>query len=201
MLSAVSTSIGNWKQTQAAQVYQSEFCFVTWYFYHWIWFLRSCTSALVVALQYFELLGCVLCTSIICFLFASVSVSAHRHPQVWKSGVSYMLFGSVGKTDSVSRVLEGGFGMRRSSSGIYPSPCLFCPLLPLHSPRLLSFSYFSPFLLPPLPWPQWVLRRCSVPKWDCFSLLLWSLSPSPELTLKKKIKPHCWVTHSNNCCF
>lgn len=59
-------------------------------------------------------------------------------------GVVYpMLLVSVSKTDSVSRVLEGGFGMRgRSCSGTYPSPCLSSLVPPF--PSLAFFLSFFP---------------------------------------------------------
>lgn len=94
-----------------------------------------------------------------------------------------VLFGSVSRTDSASRVLEGGFGMRRrSSSGSYPSPCLSSA-----APSFPSLSLFSPLISPSSSpttsgSPQEVQR--SKMGWF-FPPLFFFFSPSPELTLKK----------------
>lgn len=104
-----------------------------------------------------------------CFLFGTVSVSAHSHPHVWKSCILYVIWFCqqywLGEPCPEGWIWE----RRRSCSGAYPSPCLSSPA-PLF-PSLAFFPLFFkiPFLLPPLPRPQGVLRRCRVPKWDDFS--------------------------------
>lgn len=101
---------------------------------------------------------------------------------------------------AVSRRLDLGMRRRRRSRyGTYPSPCLSSSAPPFPSLAFPFFSTSSFLLSHDL---RESFKRCGVPKWDDFSpFFILSLSLSLELTEKKSPKPHCWVTHSNNCCF
>ena len=123
--------------------------------------------------MFLSFLGCVLCVRDLFPICQCVSVGSPSPLGSGRAAYS-MLFGSVSRTDSVSRVLKAGFGMRgRSSSGADPSPCLSSSAPPFPSLFFLSFFLVVfPRLFPPLPRPQGVLRRCSFPKMG------WFLPPS-----------------------
>lgn len=156
-------------------------------------FCRSCF------LSFFRLYA--LCVHDLFPICQCVSVCSPSPPglEEWRTP---MLLGSVSK-DWLGEPCPGGWiwGWGGGEKSLWylskPMSVLLCPSIPLSCFPFFSTSSF--LLSHDL---RESFKRCGVPKWDDFSpFFILSLSLSLELTEKKSPKPHCWVTHSNNCCF
>ncbi len=148
MLSTVSTSIGNKKKNTSSPIGPVEVLVVsvslTWSYI----FEELHVSADCGCTAFWVSLGRVLCMSVICFLFASVSVSAHRHPRVWKSGVPYVI--SFCQQDWLGEPCPGGWIWDEEKKLLWylskPISVLSCPSIPLSCFLAFFFFHFS-FLL------------------------------------------------------